>query len=297
MKANYLARNATVFKVENLPDRNKLGDMLAAKAWVAPGATEAKSQGFVPPYPDPDHTFCRHVGDVALFAFRVDRKLLPSSVINEAVEVECGKFADQYGYAPGRKARREIKEQMAATLLAQAFTQHTVTRGWIDYATGFVVVDAVGGKAEAVIEALAMACPDETDLDAKHWHPEGSIPTHLTDWVAGNNAPDLFSIDDRVTLDGGEGQSIKVVDNNATETAQGLLHGRAVIEARLTFDDRVSFTLEQGARIKSISLIDIKAETNDDQAELMPEQRYDAEVSVSALTLRRLVQAITEAFN
>jgi recombination associated protein RdgC len=286
-KQKILARNATIFTF----DSPLTVTDIKGSPWVPCTPNMATSRGFVPPV-DGSDSLVRVVGDIHAVAFREDTKLLPASVINDETQVRCDNIEETQGYKPGRKQRIEIKEEAAQALLQKAFTRHQIIRGWFDMGKGLLVIDSSStSKCEKFI-AQFCSCFEETP-ELKRWAPCFAASTFFTNWISSGEAPDGFTIDDRVTLVGIEGQSIKIIDNNAASEAKNALDVRLVAELGMTLNDSVSFVVNNNMAIKRISLLGIKEEA-DEQAELLEDARLDAEITLNALTVRGIVDAFGE---
>jgi recombination associated protein RdgC len=62
-----------------------------------------------------------------LMMLGTEKKLLPSSVINQVAKARAAEMEEQQGFAPGKKAMKELKERVADELLPRAFSS---TAGW-----------------------------------------------------------------------------------------------------------------------------------------------------------------------
>jgi hypothetical protein len=76
-----------------------------------------------------------------LIAMGSEDKLLPSSVVNQVAGERIAKLENDKGFKLGRKAKREIKEQVAVELTPRAFARRRELRGWFDFKGGWLVVD------------------------------------------------------------------------------------------------------------------------------------------------------------
>lgn len=286
----FLAKNATVFEFSQLgPEQAQL---LANKPWVAPLSGEASSNGFVKPTTESE-TLVKQVGDLAFFAFKESKKILPASVVNEEVDRLAKNLEDSTGCRVGRKERKLLKEEVITTLLAKAFVKHSTTFGWFDFGNGKLVIAASGTKPLDVVRVID-ACLWASDIEIilKPWAPSEDTGRLLTSWVE-HDSPAHFSIDDRITLKGAEGQSVKVIDDNATSVATPLIDSRECAELAMTYDGKVSFSITSGMQIKRIDYLDISSITEADPESY--EQQCAAEMALSGLTVRGLVAALEEA--
>src|SRR3546814_19846377 len=111
-----------------------------------------------------------------LIALGVEQKLLPSSVVQQAVDERASELEQRQGFKPGRKQLRDLKDQVTAELMPRAFAKRRSTRAWIDPVSGWIVVDAASpSRAEELLELLRdgvdgqspeMPATDPTDVPA-----------------------------------------------------------------------------------------------------------------------------------
>src|SRR3546814_10130867 len=86
-----------------------------------------------------------------LMSLRVEKKLLPATVVNQVARARAQEIEEQQGYKPGRKQMKEIKERVTDELLPKAFSIYRDTRVWIDPVNHWMVVDAAASdKADEV---------------------------------------------------------------------------------------------------------------------------------------------------
>jgi hypothetical protein len=83
-----------------------------------------------------------------LLKLQREQRLLPGSVVTERVDELAEQIEHQTGRKPGKKARKDLKEQAAHELLPRAFTKTGATRVWMAPAQRLLLVDA-GSVARA----------------------------------------------------------------------------------------------------------------------------------------------------
>src|SRR5690606_28140019 len=117
------------------------------------GASDMTTFGWTAPRPESGLV---HVLDGQLLLnLRVEKKLLPTTVINQFARARAQEIEEQQGYRPGRKQMKEIKEQVTDELLPKAFSIYRDTRVWIDTRGRWLVVDAAAAaKCDEVMGAL-----------------------------------------------------------------------------------------------------------------------------------------------
>ncbi|HEY7803896.1 MAG TPA: recombination-associated protein RdgC, partial [Orrella sp.] len=116
-------KNLKVFRLaehwaNNMAD---LDEALKADAFAPADDISAVSTGWVPPRDD-DERFAVDVQGQWLAAFRIEKKLLPSTVINQTVKARAQVIEEEQGYTPGRKQLRDLKEAVTDELLPRAFS-------------------------------------------------------------------------------------------------------------------------------------------------------------------------------
>jgi recombination associated protein RdgC len=85
----------------------QLAGFLAPQAFTPCTSIQLQSQGWIPPRPDGDlvHTVNRQM----LLSLATEKKLLPSSVINQVAKARAVEMEEQQGFRPGRKQMKELK--------------------------------------------------------------------------------------------------------------------------------------------------------------------------------------------
>ena len=118
-------------------DMAKLEEQLARGTFARCASNEPMSRGWVAPRKD--GALIHACNRQWLIALAVEQRLLPSSVVNEEVKERAEKLAEQQGYAPGRKALRELKERVTEELMPRAFTKKRTAFVWIDPVNGWFI--------------------------------------------------------------------------------------------------------------------------------------------------------------
>ena len=287
-------------------DLAKLDEQLGRGTFARCASHEPISRGWVPPRPPrglpagrKDGTLVYSLHGQWLLALAIEQRLLPSSVINDEVRERAEKMTEEQGYAPGRKALRELKERVTEELMPRAFTKKHTTFVWIDPQNGWFVVDAGSpGKAEAVIEHLRH-CLDEFPL--LPLHTQLSPQSAMADWLAGGEAPAGFTIDRDCELKaiGEEKSAVRYVrhplnDEVTAEIQAHLAAGKLPTKLALTWDERISFVLSEKLEIKRLAFLDLLKEEAEKSAEHADEQ-FDADFALMTGELNRFLPQLLEA--
>ena len=85
------------------------------------GASQDKAVGWVPPRGEPHGPLIESVNGQWMLRFKVEVRQVPSSVIKRRVDDMAAQIEATTGRKPGKKEKRDLKEDAVAALLPQAF--------------------------------------------------------------------------------------------------------------------------------------------------------------------------------
>lgn len=285
------------FKSANVYQLGLIWDDLEAafaKLPFAPcGDLDMQTTGFIPPRDG--GKFVHVVGSQMLFAVCTEKRNLPSAVVNRVAAERAAELEEQQGFKPGRKQMRELKEQVTDELLPRAFTTRQVTPVWLDPVHGLMVVDGTDSRADAVFKLLLKAVDK---LPVSVLRTERSPVSCMTDWLAADEAPAGFTIDQDAELRStGEGKATVRYIRHTLEPEDLRRHiagGKQCTRLAMTWADRVSFVLTESLHIKRITPLDILKESSD-AALLDADERFDADFALMAGELAKLIADIVAA--
>ena len=265
-----------------------LSDAAHSVTFAEIGASQPESHGFVRPFPE-DAAVLHHVPGAALLAFRHDEKILPSSVVKAEVAARVTVIETNEARRVGRRELREIEELVRPELLAKAFVRSSITYATVDFTHQLLFVYATGTKVDRVIETLlrGFSSIEKNAADLQRGRANGSVIGMFSALILGEPVAG-FSIDDRATFDYPEKGRIKISDVSAqNDEVQTLLKdsGCHCTELALTWNDRLSFTLDPQLQMKRIDFLGID-QINEQQDDLLPEEIIDSEIVLMAGTLR-----------
>lgn len=271
---------------------------LAKHPLVRCGNLDMESHGWV--HPRGNGVFVHALNKHWLVALGVEQKLLPGSVINQVAAERAAEIAEERGFGLGRKELRELKERVAEELRPRAFTRRRTTWAWIDPQGGWLVVDAASPtKADEVLETLRRAV-DEMPLSRLH---TATAPgTAMTGWVAGNDAPAGFTIDQDLELRAPDENraTVRYVrhDLAGKEIQEHIANGKTATRLGMTWNDRISFVLTEELQIKRLAFLDIlkeEAETQAGQDSADADALFDINFALMTGELSRMIADVVEA--
>jgi recombination associated protein RdgC len=194
-----------------------------------------------------------------LFALGVEQKLLPATIINRFTKERAADIEAQQGYKVGRKQLKDLKQAVTDELLPRAFAIQRTTYAWIDLTNRRLIIDAASSaKADELLGHLGKTVDN---FPVQLLHTEQSPIAAMTDWLADENAPANFTIDRELELrSSDENKSTVRYANHVLEGDEILGHisaGKRVTRLGMTWNDRISFVLNEHLQIKRLDFLDI----------------------------------------
>lgn len=269
---------------------HETAELLSRRTFQGCGPLDTAHAGFVPPRDDAQ--LCEAIAGRYLFCHQHEEKILPASVVTEYVEIKCEEIEQHQGYKLGRKQIKEIKEQVIAELLPQAFTKKRRALAWINKERGWLIVEATSAKrAEDVLEDMRRAIDT---LPVAQLHTEVNPARAMLRWLADQEAPERFSIDSDCELVSiAEDEGVVRYSNwdlSGEDVQYQLTIGRSPTLLGLTFGDRVSFIMTNRLELKRIVLLDIVTAGQDEADDAIA--KFDADFTLVAAEIEGALEAL-----
>lgn len=258
-------KNALILRIENwdAPERAAIEQRLQGQRFVACGASQPESAGWVEPRGKAHGALLEQVAGQAILQLCVERKPVPASAVKDVLEQRLARIEAETGRRPRGKALRELKEAIVHELLPRAFAKRSHTRVWVDARAGFVVVDAASVKrADAVTTLLTELLGG--GLRLAPLQTQTSPASAMAHWLATREAPAGFSIDRDCELKASDSDKASVRYARHTldidELGEHIRQGKLPTQLALTWAGRVSFVLTESLTLKRIKLLDVVLE-------------------------------------
>jgi len=271
-----------------------LNSALETQRFHAGSSQEKQSFGWVPT--GPDGTLVHAMEGQYLFTLRTEKKLLPSSVINQVANSRAADIEAEQGWRPGRRQMREIKENVTDELLPKAFSIFHDTRVWIDSQQRWLVIDAAAvNRADDVIALLAKTL-DPFPIEPVYL--ETSPGSSMTDWLLKDEPPAGFTIDQEAELRASDDTraTVRFVRHTITpdDVQAHIQAGKRCTRLALTWADRLSFVLTDAFEIKRLAPLDILTEEASSQGTSDAEQ-FDADFALMTRELSAMFSELIDA--
>lgn len=267
---------------------------LAPFAFQPCSSLELQRQGWISPRDN--GSLVHAVGKQMLLLLGTEKKLLPSSVVNQVTKIKAAELEEQQGFKPGRRQMKELKEQVADELLPRAFSVWRSTWVWIDPVNGWLVVDAASAaKADEVLKLLFKAI-DKLPLESLH--VVQSPMSAMTSWLLADEAPYNFTVDQDTELRSNtEGKAtVRYVRHTleADDVRRHIEAGKQCTRLAMTWADRISFVLTESLTIKHIAPLDVLKE-NTDATSQNDDERFDADMMLMTGELAKMLADLVAA--
>ena len=236
-------KNLIIYRITNgTIDSLVLNEALASHTLQNCLQMEMQSYGWVHPKDDTDqfvHVYNQH----ALIAFGVEKKLLPSTVINQYAKDRMTTMAQHQGHTLSKRQAKDIKEAVLIELMPRAFVHRQMTYAWIDLTQGIIAIDTANTKlAEALVELLLKTV---SGLRLSLFSTNTSPTTAMTRWLSGDEPPAVFTIDRDCELQGRDNEKSTIRythhDLGQDETTRHIRAGKQVTRLAMTWTDSISF--------------------------------------------------------
>jgi recombination associated protein RdgC len=266
---------------------------LAPQSFVPCGANELLRQGWASPRENDQLVHVVH--GQWLLKLMTEKKLLPTSVINQVAKERAAELEEQQGFAPGRKAMKELKERVADELLPRAFPIRRATHVWIDPVNGWLVVDAATASAADDAIKMLLKCVDRMPLESVR--VARSPVAVMTAWLDTDEAPAGFTVDrDAIMRSTGESKaSVRYVKHTleVDDIRRHIAAGKQCTRLGMTWNDKISFVLTENLSIKSIQPLDVIKEN--DASTRNDEERFDNDMVLMTGELAKLLADVMGA--
>lgn len=293
-------RNLTLYRLSQ-PfglDVETLEEKLAEKTSRALGNMESEFTGWAEPLGKEGRQLVHTVGNCMLLCARKEEKILPAAAVRELVEARAVEIEEKEGREVRARERRELKETVLLEMIPQAFSKSSRQYGYIDTQNGWLVVDtATARRAEEFIDLLR-ACLGTFPVVPLQVEEE---PVDImTQWLKLGGAPSEIQIEDECELrdlvEDGAIVRVRREDLFSDEIRVHLDAGKRVMKLALTWEERVSFVLDEKFQLKRLRFQDaVLDEAGESGAETAAE-RFDADFALMTGEFARFLPALISIF-
>jgi len=275
-----------------------LEGQLAARRFRPCGPVETASFGWYPPLGDQAGALVHAANGCLLLCARRQERLLPSSVVAEALDERVAELEDREVRSVGRAERRGLREEVLIDMLPRAFTRSRQICAYVDTVAGALVVDAASDKvAEDLVGLLRETLGSLPVRPPRPGRPAAAL---MTRWVTDGETPEGIALGDECALRDTQDERSTVHcrghDLAGEEIFTHLRSGKQVVKVAVDWQDRLSFLLQEDLSLKRLRFSDalieaaVEPDLEDEAA------RFDAQFAIMALELRALFECLRSVF-
>ena len=259
---------------------------------------ELSTYGFVAPIGKGENAPLAHASQGCyLIACRKEERILPSSVVRDALAEKIEEIEDQQCRKVYKKERDQLKDEIVQAFLPRAFIRRKTTHAAIDTVRGLIFVDASSHKAaEDLLSTLREALGS---LPVRQLSVKVAPSATFTHWIKTQEASNELRLLDRATFADTHEDGGKVVatgqDLGSDEIQNHLAAGKLVTNLALAWSDKLSFRLDKKLAIKGLRFEDLLQEQAEQDGGDDALAQADASFVLMMLTFREFVPALIEA--
>lgn len=274
-------KNAIVYRITRdiQISAEQLEEALKTLEFTPCSSQDMSRAGWVSPLGNHGQMLTHVAGNQILLCLRKEEKILPSTVIKEALQEKIEKLENEQGRKLKKTEKATLKDEVIHSLLPRAFSKYSQTQIWIDLDKQRIIVDASSYKRAE--DSLALLRKTLGSLPVIPLHTEQLIELTLTEWVRNNDTPSGFMLHDeaelKAVLEEGGIAKFKKQDLASDEIATHIEAGKYVTQLSMEWQERISFTITDSLMLKKISLSDVLKEHNDEIHHDDYAQRFDAD--------------------
>lgn len=293
-------KNLTVFRLtETFPfDTETLHEKLVTFEFQPCTGQQAFSMGWTTPLGKGVEELVHSSNGFLMVCLKKEERVLPTSVINEMLQERIEEIEETEGRKLSKKAKTELKDNLIFELLPRAFTFSNKIYAYIDTQNGFVVIDSASTKkSEDLLSTLRKTLGG---LPAIPLNTVEKPVLTMTQWLLNQNPPAEIVIEDECELrapeeDGGIIRC-KRHDLSLPEIKNHLDIGKQVIKLALTWEDRLSFILDENLAVKRLKFLDLIQEQVGDSEAATFEEKFDVDFSIMTAELAQFLPRLLAIF-
>jgi recombination associated protein RdgC len=293
-------RNLLVYRLtQDLPfDAQALETALAAKPARPCASQELSTYGFIAPFGKGEDAPLVHVSqDFMLIAARKEDRILPGSVVRDALKEKVEEIEAEQMRKVYKKERDQIKDEIIQAFLPRAFIRRSATFAAIAPKLGLILVNAASPKrAEDLLSTLREAIGS---LPVRPLTVKVAPTATLTEWVKTQQAAEHFTVLDecelRDTQEDGGIIRCKRQDLTSEEIQLHLSAGKQVTQLSLAWQDKLSFVLDDKTIIKRLRFEDLLQDQAEQDGGDDALGQQDASFTLMMLTFGEFLPQLFEA--
>ena len=293
-------RNLLVYRLtQDLQlDAEKLEAALAGKPARPCASQELATYGFVAPLGKGADAPLVHASQgFFLIAARKEERILPGSVVRDALKEKVEEIEEQQMRKVYKKERDQLKDDIVQTFLPRAFIRRNMTFAAIAPQQGLILVDASSPKkAEDLLSTLREALGS---LPVRPLNVKIAPTATFTEWMKSQQASNgLVLLDEcelRDTHEDGGIVRCKRQDLGSDEVQNHLAAGKLVTKLSLAWSDKLSLLIDDKLALKRLRFEDLLQDQAEQDGGDDALAQQDASFTLMMLTFTEFLPQLIEA--
>jgi recombination associated protein RdgC len=279
-------------------DAGQLEEKLSEQVLQPCGRTQLSSYGWVSPFGGSQSPLVHSCAKRMLFMAAKEEKILPAAVVNEALMAKVAELEVAEGRELSKRQKRDLREEIQFTLLAQAFVRTRRTAAYIDPELGLLIVDSSSRpRAEELTVLLRKSLGSLKIQEIKTQQDPKVI---MSDWVLKQQYPNEIEMADSCEmLAAEEGKGVikcQKQDLSAKEVATHLHSGKHVTRLALRWAAKLACVFHEDLSIKGIKFLDVLKERLEEIETETRAERIDADFALMSAEFSVLISDMLSMF-
>ena len=277
----------------------EFAEKLAEQRFQPCGRQSKETVGWISPLHRHQEELVYHANGCFLFCMRKEQKVIPPTMINEALEERVSEIEIEQGRKVFRKEKQQFKEDIMAVLLPKAFTRATHTHAYIDTRNGFMVVNA--GSIALADTFISLLVDSLGVLGAVKIDAEQNPAATMNQWLL-EGLPEPWSLSGEYELKDPQDERVARFKDNELEgqggqVIQDLINdGYWVSKLGIYFKDLLKCTVTDDLQIKSVKFGDELLNQNDELDIEDHMAKFDADFVLMTQTVAEFYDDFAKSF-
>ncbi|MTB68024.1 recombination-associated protein RdgC [Providencia sp. wls1943] len=291
-------KSLVIYRLTRDIDLSNIEEQLSHLKYQPCGSLDMSRFGFIPPLGIGKSDCLTHqVNNQMLISLFKEEKILPTPVINDALNKKVGKLEADQGRTLKKTERQAIKDEVIHELLPRAFSKYARFDVWVNITDGFIA--ALVSSPRRAEDCFAMIRKAIGSLPVVPLTVQDPIELTLTEWVRSGQLPKGFVFGEqsemKAILEEGGIAKYSKQDLVSDEIQSNIEAGKLVTKLSLNYEDRITFCINDSFILSKIKFDSAFLETNDDIGMEDYNQRFDADFFLIVSELNILTKALIDS--
>lgn len=231
-------------------------------------------------------------GRTIALVMRKDERIIPNSSVVELLKQGIIEFEKMNSIKPSKKQRAEMKDNVIISLMPRALLKTTRVQGYVDIYRSCIVVNTSSiAHAEEFVSLLRHTLGG---LPAFPFYVDG-VNEHevFTRWVRDSSTLTFkVNLSDACKLKGEEAKAVTFKNFNLDDNETIKTHidnGMRVSELRLSYNDKIDFTLNDKLQFKAIKQVIVVNDSDTLSDSDDATERFKADLTLDVWSHRELI--------